>query len=117
MRYHLLALAIAALLPAVSSAQVKTVAVDDDLNFEESIRSFGFISGAAYQCLPEADRSAHDREVLKAYSGLVQLFGTDRAFFYSAAFGAGTSTEIDKAKCPTYIDDFRAAMKSGNRGQ
>lgn len=47
MRYHLLALAIAALLPAVSSAQVKTVADDDDLNFEESIRSFGFISGAA----------------------------------------------------------------------
>lgn len=44
MRYHLLALAIAALFPAVSSAQVKTVADDDDLNFEESIRSFGFIS-------------------------------------------------------------------------
>ncbi len=55
--------------------------------------------------------------MLKAYSGLVRLFGTDRAFFYAAAFGAGTSMSLDKTKCATYIEDFRAAMKSRARGQ
>lgn len=74
--------------------------------------------GRLYQCLPEPDRSAHDREVLRAYSGLVRLFGTtDRAFFYAAAFGAGTSMTVDKTKCGGYIEDFRAAMNSSSRGQ
>lgn len=118
MRFRLSALAVAALLPVLAAAQPKSTAEDDeDLKFEESIRNFGFVSGAAYQCLPEADRNAHDREVLKAYSGLVRLFGSDRAFFYAAAFGAGTSMTIDKAKCKSYVEDFRAAMKSGSRGQ
>jgi len=76
-----------------------------------------FISGAVYQCLPEAGRAAHDREVLKGYTGIVRLFGADRAFFYAAAFGAGTSMSIDKAKCASYIEDFGAATKSGSRGQ
>jgi hypothetical protein len=121
MRVRLLALALAAFLPAVAAAQAAAPAApaaeDEDIRFEESIRSFGFTSGAAYQCLPEAQRTAHDREVLRAYSGLVRLFGSDRAFFYAAAFGAGTGMAIDKAKCSTYIEDFKNAMKASGRGQ
>lgn len=127
MRLHCLAISLAAFLPAVAFAQATkpgpapapalSQAEEEELRFEDSIRNFGFVSGAAYQCLPEADRTAHDREVLKAYSGIVRLFGTDRAFFFSAAFGAGTSTSIDRTKCASYIEDFRAAMKSGGRGQ
>jgi hypothetical protein len=98
MRVRLLALAVAAFFPVVVTAQPNTAsAEDEDLKFEESIRSF--VSGAAWQCLPETERTAHDREVLRAYTGLVQLFGSDRAFFYAAAFGAGTGMSIDKAKC------------------
>lgn len=126
MRLHFLAISLAAFLPAAALAQATkpgpaapalAPAEEEELRFEESIRNFGFVSGAAYQCLPEADRTAHDREVLKAYSGIVRLFGTDRAFFFSAAFGAGTSMSIDKSKCAGYIEDFRAAMKSSGRGQ
>ena len=123
MRLSLLAFATAALLPLAAHAQTAkpdqalSPAEQEDLRFEEAIRNFGFVSGAAYQCLPEAQQTAHDREVLKAFSGLVRLFGSDRAFFYAAAFGAGTSMGIDKAKCATYIEDFRAAMKSRARGQ
>lgn len=117
-RIHLLALAIAAWLPAVGIAQSNAESADDeDLKFEESSRNFGFVSGASYQCLPEADRIAHDRAVLRASSGLVQLFGSDRAFFYAAALGAGTGMSIDKAKCSSYIADFRAAMKSSGRAR
>jgi hypothetical protein len=123
MRLPLLVLATAALLPLAAIAQTPkpdpalSIAEQEDLRFEEAIRNFGFVSGAAYQCLPEADRTAHDREVLTAFSGLVRLFGSDRAFFYAAAFGAGTSMSLDKTKCATYIEDFRAAMKSRARGQ
>lgn len=127
MRLSFLALAIAALLPLAAVAQTAkpadapappiSLAEQEELRFEEAIRNFGFVSGAAYQCLPEADRTAHDREVLKAFSGLVRLFGSDRAFFYAAAFGAGISMSIDKAKCAGYIEDFKAAMKSSSRGQ
>ncbi len=127
MRLPLLILSIAALLPIAAVAQsaepvappppAPSLAEQEDLRFEEAIRNFGFLSGATYQCLPEADRAAHDREVLKAFSGLVRLFGSDRAFFYAAAFGAGTSVSIDKAKCASYTEDFKAAMKSHARGQ
>jgi hypothetical protein len=126
MRLPLLALSIAALLPVAAAAQTSMPAPapaaatslmeQEEQRFEDAIRNFGFVSGAAYQCLPESERTAHDRAVLKAYSGLVQLFGSDRAFFFAAAFGAGTGMSIDKAKCAGYIEDFRAAMKSGARG-
>jgi hypothetical protein len=127
MRLSFLAASIAALLPLAALAQASkpttpaapapSVIEQEEIRFEEAIRNFGFVSGAAYQCLPDADRDAHDRDVLRAYSGLVQLFGSDRAFFYAAAFGAGTSMSIDKAKCASYIEDFRAAMKSGTRNR
>lgn len=123
MRLPLLVLATAALLPLATTAQTQkpdqalSIAEQEELRFEEAIRNFGFVSGAAYQCLAEADRTAHDREVLTAFSGLVRLFGSDRAFFYAAAFGAGTSMSIDKAKCAIYLEDFKSAMKSRARGQ
>ena len=90
MRVRLIALAVAILLPVLAGAQEKPASLEEeDLRFEESIRNFGFVAGAAYQCLPEAERAAHDREVIKSYTGIARLFGTDRAFFFAAAFGAG----------------------------
>lgn len=87
-----------------------------DLAFEESIRDFGYLSGAALQCLPQgAGRLQHEREVLKAYDGLVRLFGSDRAFYYAAAFGAGSVDAIDKSKCSDYKEKFSAAMKSSRK--
>ena len=125
MRLTTVAISIAALLPLAAAAQTAppanapasglSLAEQEDERFEDAIRDFGFVSGAAYQCLPEAERAAHDREVLRAFSGLVRLFGSDRAFFYAAAFGAGTSLGIDRAQCARYIEDFRAAMKTSVR--
>jgi hypothetical protein len=115
---RILAIAFTAMLPMWAMAQQKPdPAEEEEIKFEESIRNFGFLSGQAYQCLPEGERAAHDREVLKAFSGLVRLFGSDRAFFYAAAFGAGTGASVDKTKCANHIADFRAAMSAGSRSQ
>ncbi|MGE5665863.1 MAG: hypothetical protein ACM3ZD_04470 [Betaproteobacteria bacterium] len=81
----MLAVSIAALMPFAVAAQTAKPAApaapagsaapsiidQEEERFEEAIRSFGFLSGAAYQCLPEADRAAHDREVMRAFSELV----------------------------------------------
>lgn len=48
--------------------------------------------------------------MLEAFPGLVRLFGSDRAFFQAAAFGAGTGMSIDATKRAGYLEDFRAAM-------
>ena len=63
MRLPLIVLATAALLPLAAIAQTPkpdqalSIPEQEDLRFEESIRNFGFVSGAAYRCLPEASTS------------------------------------------------------------
>lgn len=83
-----------------------------DAAFEESIRDFGYVSGAAYQCLPEGKRISHEKEVIGAFDGLVRLFGSDRAFYYAAAFGAGSIERIDKSKCGDFLGKYQSATKS-----
>jgi hypothetical protein len=118
MRIPRICLLLAAMLPPAVLAQAPQPAAavspaeQEDLQFEDAIRDFGFVSGAARQCLPEASRAAHDRESLKSFSGLVRLFGSDRAFYYAAAFGSGASVAPDPAKCPAHLADYKAAMKS-----
>lgn len=115
-----IALSFSALLPALALAQSGSLGQrlqDEDARFEEAIRDFGFTSGAAWQCSAPEAQSGVESEVMRAYAGLVRLFGTDRAFFYAAAFGAGTGMAIDKGKCAEYIADFRKAMKSQGKGQ
>lgn len=105
-RKHHLPLLVALLaMPLQAYAQT-----DEDDKFDEALRSFGFTSGAAYQCAGEAERGAIQSDVRKAYSGLVRLFGSDYAFFYAASFGAATSMDIDMAKCAEYSASFRRAL-------
>lgn len=92
-------------LPAIAATDE-----DDDARFEESVRNFGFTSGAAHQCAEPAKRPQIESGALKAFSGLVRLFGTDHAFMYAAAFGAGTAMQIDRSKCPDYADSFDKSM-------
>lgn len=89
------------------------MAKDGDEDFEKAVRNFGYISGLAYQCSPDAQKLAMERDVLKAYTGLVTLFGSDQAFFYAAAFGAGSTAAYDKKKCKEYTDEFKDKMHRG----
>ncbi len=84
---------------------------DEEIRFEESLRGFGFTSGAAYQCASIEDRGSVQTQALKAYSGLIRLFGSDQAFLYAAAFGAGSTMQIDRAKCAEYTASFNKSMQ------
>lgn len=87
------------------------IAKDGDEDFDKAVRNFGYTSGLAHQCTPEGQKLAVEKDVLKAYTGLVTLFGSDQAFFYAAAFGAGSTTADDKKKCKEYIEEFTMQMQ------
>ena len=89
------------------AAKTQPAAADDEEQFDEKLRQFGYWSGAAMQCVPEARAAETEREIVRAFNGVAQLFGTDRAFLYAAAFGYGTSRPVDKAKCPEFLKKFQ----------
>lgn len=90
--------------------QAKAVApVDEEEQFDEKLRAFGYWSGAALQCVPEADQPGVERKVMETYDGIVRLFGSDRAFFFAASFGRGTTEAVEKAKCPEFLAKFKEA--------
>lgn len=82
---------------------------DDEEAFEEKLREFGYWYGAAFGCAPQAKQAEVERQVLDAYHSIARLFGTDRAFFYAAAFGHGTSVKIEGQKCPDFPEKFQKA--------
>jgi hypothetical protein len=95
---------------------------DEEEIFDQSIRNFGFEAGAAWQCSAEDARGAAESDALTAYNGLVRLFGTDRAFGFAAAFGAGTTATVPKEECDSHIAAFEDGMAasrniSGGTGQ
>jgi type II secretory pathway pseudopilin PulG len=93
---------------AQAPAQAKA-ADDDEEMFDEKLRQFGYWSGAAFACVGEAKQAEVERKVLDTFNGIARLFGTDRAFFYAAAFGNGTTHKVDPAKCPEFLDKFQKA--------
>jgi hypothetical protein len=91
---------------AVSQAQPPSEEADDEA-LDESFRRYGRAAGAAYQCAPAADKLRVVDDVRHAYTRIGQLFGTDRAFFFAAAFGNGSDQPFDKARCPELLKRLR----------
>jgi hypothetical protein len=94
--------------PAQAPAQAKA-ADDEEEAFDEKLREFGYWSGAAFACVGEAKQAEVERKVLDNFNGIARLFGTDRAFYYAAAFGNGTTHKVDPAKCPEFLEKFQQA--------
>ncbi len=83
---------------------------DDDDKLDEQFRKFGSAAGAAYQCTPESEREKLVSDVMRAYSRIGQLFGTDRAFYFAVHFGNATDGPFDKAKCPELLKKLRESI-------
>lgn len=101
-------------LPSTSLAQDSSPDVDDEAGFDEALSQFGYAAGVTHQC-SEAD--AKDDVLAKSqhiYNRLTQLFGSDRAFFFAASFGAGSVDAIENDACEAYRMGFEDALKSQN---
>ncbi len=94
--------------PAGSTQAMKSSADDEEI-LDDKIREFGYWSGAAYGCVPAAKQPEIERKVLDTFNHISRLFGTDRAFFYAAAFGNGTTMKIEAQKCPEFLSKFEKA--------
>jgi len=84
-------------------------APDDEEAFDEKLREFGYWAGAAYGCVDAGKQVEVERKVLDTFNGIARLFGTDRAFFYAAAFGNGTTHKVEPGKCPELLEKFQKA--------
>jgi hypothetical protein len=102
--------------PAPAPAQAQA-ADDEEEAFDDKLRAFGYWSGAAFACVGEAKQAEVERKVLETFNGIARLFGTDRAFFYAAAFGNGTTHKVDPARCPEFLDKFQKATAPGGLKQ
>jgi hypothetical protein len=98
--------------PAQATKAAAPAASEDEV-FDDKLREFGYWSGAAYGCVPEAKQAEVERKVLETYNGIARLFGTDQAFFYAAAFGHGTTIKVEAAKCPEFLAKFEKATALG----
>lgn len=100
-------------LAALSAAPALAQDDAEDTAFDEALKSFGYAGGAALQCADDAGKAALSEDALRVFNSLAQLFGTDRAFFFAASFGAGTVDEIDMAACADYTAEFAEALRAG----
>lgn len=88
---------------------LRSAGADEEEAFDEKLREFGYWSGVALSCVPESRQLEVERQVLSMYQRIVQLFGTDRGFFYAAALGRGTSVTVDESSCPEFLKKFEKA--------
>lgn len=93
----------------ISSAIAQSA--DEEEKFDDAIQQFGYVSGAALQCAASNQSPNIERDALRAFTGITRLFGSDRAFFYAAAYGAGATSSIDRSKCAQYLRQFQASMQ------
>jgi hypothetical protein len=85
---------------------------NEEEKFDDAIQQFGYVSGAAFQCAKAKQQAPMmEREVMRVFSGITRLFGSDRAFFYAAAYGAGATATIDRAKCADYTRQFQQSIQ------
>lgn len=102
--------ALAVLLACTPALAQKT---DDEAAFDDALGQFGYAGGAAWQCSEEGARDAVLGQVTEVFHRLTQLFGTDRAFTFAAAFGAGTVDTIDAEACDGYVTGFADGLNAG----
>lgn len=101
------------LVALVTCSPVLAQEIDDEAAFDDALSQFGHAGGAAWQCSDEAGQSTILGQVSDVFHRLTQLFGTERAFTFAAAFGAGTVDTIEAADCDGYIVGFADGLEAG----
>lgn len=87
-----------------SAATVDAVGAEEKL--DEALKRFGYLAGIARGCVVNAQQSALEREVLDLNASITRLFGVDRAFLFSSAFGYGTSIEVTTDECAEVMKNY-----------
>jgi hypothetical protein len=81
-------------------------AVGAEEKLDEALKRFGYLAGLARGCVVNEQQSALEREVLDLNASITRLFGVDRAFLFSSAFGYGTSVEVTTDECVEVMKNY-----------
>jgi len=109
-----LALSLNAAEPAAGTSAAAAAAEipDPEEQLDEGFKGFGYLAGLALGCVTDAQRPVLEREALDLSAGIARLFGTDRAFLFSAAFGYGTSVELEVKECEAVLAKYDGRVAS-----
>lgn len=80
-------------------------------SLDRGLSNLGLMAGHAVQCLPEAEQAGAQRAILLFNSKLVAELGSNAAFRFASAFGAGSSHEIDRQFCDRSLADWRKLVQ------
>lgn len=83
---------------------------DDEETLDTALRKFGYVTGQAFACHTKDEQARLERTALAIATNILRLFGSDRAFFYAAAFGAGASEPVNTQRCPTILKEADAMV-------
>jgi hypothetical protein len=84
---------------------------DEEEQMDDALRKMGYVSGQACQCQTQlADKTRVERQSLDIANGILRLFGSDRAFTYAAAFGAGINGDLGQKKCPEVLKEYESML-------
>lgn len=84
---------------------------DEEEQMDAALRKLGHLSGQAFQCHTKEQQAKLERTALDIATNILRLFGSDRAFFYAAAFGAGASEQMDQKACPAAIKEAETMLR------
>lgn len=87
---------------------------DTEATFDEALNQFGYAAGATHQCSDADEKAQTLHRSQQVFNRLSQLFGTDRAFYFAAAFGAGSVDKLEEGSCESYKRAFWDALKARN---
>lgn len=85
---------------------------DEDEKLDESVRNFGYTSGLAHSCAMDSDKLEIERRVMNFFTEITRSLGSDSAFFYAAAFGAGAVEKVDPGNCTAIKARFEETIQS-----
>jgi hypothetical protein len=74
---------------------------------DKGLVNLGLMAGHAFQCTPEPQRADFQRMLLNFNAILLAQMGGNAAFRWAAAFGAGSSHDVDVSYCVRSLADWR----------
>jgi hypothetical protein len=99
------------------SAAPEEALQESEERLDDGLKAFGYLAGLARGCVAEVQQADLEREAVDLHGGIGRLFGTDRAFLFSASFGYGTSITISVEECEKVIATYEARVEQFRSGQ
>jgi hypothetical protein len=92
-----------ALVPVQGVAMAQMPSHAEKEKMDTALRKLGYVTGQAFQCQTKQQQVKLEKTALNVGTNILQLFGSNRAFCFAAAFGAGASEQLDTKRCAEYV--------------